>query len=153
MHTQLSSAAGRARAVHTTYIQQEVLHYIEPSSETSLGFYIPASLSKEERGLENHVTARFLIPRQHLEAFEKDPDRSATLHHYHPQLTSSHSVIARFRDQDSDLSLIAEDWPTFLYDELTGWNQNDIRKGLFRGHILVRVSVINSKITHTRPVN
>jgi len=92
MHTQLSSAAGGSRAVHTTYVQQEVLHYIQPSNKTGLGFNIPASLSKEERGLESHVTARFLIPRQHLEAFEKDPDRSATLHCYHPKLTSSHTA-------------------------------------------------------------
>jgi hypothetical protein len=78
VHTQMSTAATNQRATHTTYIQQEVLQYLQPSNAESLGFDIPANLSKEERGLEAHVTARFLIPRQHLEAFEKDPDRYVT---------------------------------------------------------------------------
>jgi len=57
-----------------------------------------------------------------------------------------HSVINRFRGEDSDLLLITEDWPTYLDDERVGWNQNNVRKGLFRGHVLVRVS---PTITHT----
>ena len=31
----------------------------------------------EDRGLGSNLTARFLIPHQHLDAFEKDPDRWA----------------------------------------------------------------------------
>jgi len=39
--------------------------------------------------------------------------------------------------------LVAEDWPTFLYDERTGWSERNIRCGLFRGHVLMRVCLIN----------
>jgi hypothetical protein len=49
--------------------------------------------------------------------------------------------------------LVAEDWPTFLYDEQAGWSQSDIRKGLFRGHVLVRVGLINSTIARIQPSN
>jgi hypothetical protein len=79
--TQISSTAANARAVHTTSIQQDALQYLRPSNEAKLGFDMPTNLSKDERGLENHATARFLIPRQHLDAFEKDPDRFVTPHH------------------------------------------------------------------------
>jgi len=80
--TQISSGATGKRTVHTTYIQQEILHYLQPSNEVSLGLIIPATLPKEERGLGNHITARFLIPWQYLEAFEKDPERSVTPGHH-----------------------------------------------------------------------
>lgn len=36
--------------------------------------------------------------------------------------------------------LVAEEWPTFLYDETVEWSRRDIRSGLFRGHVLIRVS-------------
>jgi hypothetical protein len=72
---QVSTAATNQRAIHTTYIQQEILQFLQPSNEESLGFNIPANLPKEERGMESHITARFLIPRQHLDAFEKEPER------------------------------------------------------------------------------
>jgi hypothetical protein len=80
--TQISSGATGKRTVHTTYIQQEIFQYLQPSNEASLGLIIPTTLPKEERGLENHITARFLIPRQYLEAFERDPERSVTPLHY-----------------------------------------------------------------------
>jgi hypothetical protein len=49
-------------------------------------------------------------------------------------------TIAKFLDGEStDYSLIAEEWPTFLYDELSGWSSSSVRKGLFRGHVLARV--------------
>jgi len=64
------------------------------------------------------------------------------------------SVIARFcDDEDHSHSLIAEEWPTFLYDEHAGWNENDVRRGLFRGHVLVRVSQTGSPqspVSHAR---
>ena len=64
------------RAVHSTYVQQGVLQYLHPSNTQLLvGVAIPPSLPKEDRGLGSNLTARFLIPRQHLDAFEKDPDR------------------------------------------------------------------------------
>ena len=62
-----------------------------------------------------------------------------------------YSIINKFRGEDPDWSLVAEDWPTFLYDEQAGWNGKDIRKGLFRGHVLARVSLIDSTTIHTRP--
>lgn len=74
---QISKSATNQRAIHTTYIQQDILQYLQPSKTEGLGISIPGALTKEERGLENHATARFLIPRQHLEAFENDPDRCA----------------------------------------------------------------------------
>jgi hypothetical protein len=60
-----------------------------------------------------------------------------------------YSIINRFKDEASGWSRVAEDWPTFLYDEGAGWSQGDIRKGLFRGHVLVRVGPANSP--HSSP--
>ena len=88
-----------------------------------------------------------MIPRKHLEAFEKDPRRYALLcllsvFPLALPLTRPSSAIARFKDdEDLDWSLIAEEWPTFLYDERVGWNARDVRNGLFRGHVLARVGL------------
>jgi hypothetical protein len=79
--TQISHAAGNQRSIHGTYINPDILLYLQPSREQSLGLSIPASLSREERGLGSHITARFLIPRQHLDMFERDPDRFVVAHH------------------------------------------------------------------------
>jgi hypothetical protein len=56
------------------------------------------------------------------------------------QLIPLFSIIAKFTGDDPELSLYAEDFPTFLYDERAGWNEGDVRNGLLRGHVLVRVS-------------
>ena len=52
------------------------------------------------------------------------------------------STIAKLKAQDEDPNwqLIAEEWPTFLYDEQAGWSEAKVNQGLFRGHVLVRVS-------------
>ena len=52
---------------------------------------------------------------------------------------SLHRIIEMFKDEGAGCTLVAEDWPTFLYDEQAGWNERNIRNGLFRGHVLVRV--------------
>jgi len=44
-----------------------------------------------------------------------------------------------FDKNDPDFQLVAEEWPTFLYDEEAGWNANKAEHGLFRGHVLTRV--------------
>jgi hypothetical protein len=41
--------------------------------------------------------------------------------------------------ESADHMLVAEEWPTFLYDEASGWSIHDVRRGLFRGHVLARV--------------
>lgn len=76
----MSDVALAQRAVHTTYIQQEILQFLQPSNVQRLDLDVPAALPREERGLVSHITARFLIPRQHLDAFEKDPDGYVTQH-------------------------------------------------------------------------
>ena len=54
-----------------------------------------------------------------------------------PQLTHNNSTIDKFMGGESaDYTLVAEEWLTFLYDEESGWNIKDIRRGLFCGHIL-----------------
>jgi len=73
--TQLSKAASGQRGTHTKTVRSEILQHLQPSKDETIGIDIPSSLSQEERGLENHTTARFLIPRQHLDAFEEDPER------------------------------------------------------------------------------
>lgn len=93
----MSSTASNQHSVHATYIQQDIFQYLRPSKTESLGLEIPASLPKEERGLESHITARFLIPRQHLDAFEKDPDGYVASHpwiHSSPPLFRGH-VLTR----------------------------------------------------------
>jgi hypothetical protein len=71
----MGNGATSQRGIHTNSVKNEILGYLEPSSTESLGYKIQLHLPKAERGLENHLTARFLIPRQHLEAFENNPDR------------------------------------------------------------------------------
>jgi hypothetical protein len=73
---QLAKAMANQRAIHTTASRQDVLQYLQPSKDMELGIAIPSSLPQGERGLESHITARFLIPRQHLNTFENDPARS-----------------------------------------------------------------------------
>ena len=74
----MSSAGVNQRSVHITYIQQEILQFLHPSNTHRLDLNVPARLSREERGLASHITARFLVPRQHLDAFEEDPDGYVT---------------------------------------------------------------------------
>ena len=69
----MSSAGLNQRSVHITYIQQDILQFLQPSNTQRLDLNVPARLSREERGLASHITARFLVPRQHLDAFEEDP--------------------------------------------------------------------------------
>ena len=70
-------------------------------------------------------------------------------HKANPQLTHTNSTIDKFMGGESaDYILVAEEWPTFLYDEESGWNIKDIRRGLFHGHILARVSSIHPMIHH-----
>ena len=141
----MSEGATNKRAVDTNKVVNHILQYLQPSPEHTLGIAVPSSLPKEQRGLEHHITGRFLIPRQHLDAFEKDPARSVINSQWSPQLTThQHSVLDGYKDVDSDWILVAEDWPTFLYDERAGWNERDVRNGLFRGHVLVRVSAAHS---------
>lgn len=65
-----------SRCLHSTYVYQDILQYLQPSKKEGLGsFFVPNTLDREERGLENHATARFLMPRQHLDKFERSPDR------------------------------------------------------------------------------
>jgi hypothetical protein len=78
--SQISNAAANQRSIHTSHLQQDVLLYLQPSGKDGLGHNIPSSLSREEQGLGCHLTARFLVPRQHLDAFETDPDRSVLPH-------------------------------------------------------------------------
>ena len=72
-YTQMSSASLNQRSLHITYIQQDILHFLQPSNTQRLDLNVPARLSKEERGLASNITARFLVPQQHLDAFEEDP--------------------------------------------------------------------------------
>ena len=69
---------------------------------------------------------------------------------FQPQLTNSR-IIANFKKGGADWQLVAEELPTFLYDERAGWNEKKVWKGLFRGHILVRVSCICSHTSCTTP--
>lgn len=63
-----------------------------------------------------------------------------------PWLTLHNSVIARFKGDEPELVMYAEDFPTFLYDESAGWNPRNLRNGLFRGHVLVRVGGYPSQV-------
>jgi len=138
----MGNEATKQRGTHTNSVKGDILSYLQPSSTESVGYPVPLNLPKEERGLHHHGTARFLIPRRCLEEFERDPAAYASSSHpLHTTHMALPSIIARFCDDENHAhSLIAEEWPTFLYDEHAGWNENDMRRGLFRGHVLVRVS-------------
>lgn len=71
----MSKAASQLRTTHTNSATSDILQYLQPSNGDRLGIVIPASLPKEQRGLGSHATARFLIPRKHLNMFDADPDR------------------------------------------------------------------------------
>ena len=60
-----------------------------------------------------------------------------------PKAHPIHRTIVKLQDdEDMDWALIAEEWPTFLYDEQAGWSNCNIRNGLFRGHVLAQVCSI-----------
>jgi len=46
-----------------------------------------------------------------------------------------------FDKNNPNFQLVAEEWPTFLYDEEAGWNADKAEHGLFRGHVLTRVTI------------
>ena len=71
--TQMSSAGLNQCSVHITYIQQDILRFLQPSNTQKLDLNVPARLSREEWGLASHITAWFLVPQQHLDTFEEDP--------------------------------------------------------------------------------
>ena len=65
-----------------------------------------------------------------------------------PQLTHNNSTI-KFMDGESvDYALVTKGWAIFLYVEESGWNINDVRRGLFHGHVLARASVIHPTPHH-----
>lgn len=70
---QLSKVATTVQTTDTTQLRTEIFNYLQPSDKFKLGFDIPHFLPKDERGLENLTTARFLIPRKHLDEFEANP--------------------------------------------------------------------------------
>lgn len=65
--------ATQARVNGTSAVRDVILQYLQPSEGHDLGIAIPVTLPKESRGMEHNATARFLIPRKHLDAFEADP--------------------------------------------------------------------------------
>lgn len=72
---QMSSTATSIRSTHCHNIKWSVLQYLIPSDSTELNVPIALNLQKEDRGLKDKGTARFLIPRSWLDEFEKCPDR------------------------------------------------------------------------------
>lgn len=69
----MAEGVSNTRAIHTYSIKEEILTYLEPFDYPSLGIAVPVKLPKDSRGLENIATARFLIPRRHLDEFEGAP--------------------------------------------------------------------------------
>lgn len=57
-------------------------------------------------------------------------------------------IISMFKKGATNFQLVAGEWPTFLYDERVGWDPNNIRDGLFRGHVLIQVCEICSDVHH-----
>jgi hypothetical protein len=70
---QVSKQVSQKRTNDTTAIKAEILGYLNPSDNMLLGIPIPSSLPTNHRGMEHQATARFLIPRRHLEEFEAEP--------------------------------------------------------------------------------
>lgn len=60
----------KTRASHTKSIHDEILTYLKPSEDVTFTFEVPAYLPRDKRGMESHATARFLVPRRHLDAYE-----------------------------------------------------------------------------------
>jgi len=52
-------------------------------------------------------------------------------------------VSARVRDEvaNGTIPIVAEDWPTFLYEDNV-YDPNELDKGLLRGYFLLRVSFL-----------
>ena len=61
-------------------------------------------------------------------------------------------TIAKFDTNDPNFQLVAEEWPTYLYDEEAGWNIEKPENGLFRGHVLIRVGVMPSSHSNPFPI-
>ena len=72
---EIGNEAASQCGTHVNSIKHKILSFIQPSDKETLGLEVPAHLSKDKRKLNNKITARFLIPHQHLDAFEGDPLR------------------------------------------------------------------------------
>lgn len=70
----MAEGVSQTRASHTYSIREEILNYLEPFDYPTLGIAVPVKLPKSSRGLDNIATARFLIPRRHLDEFEGAPN-------------------------------------------------------------------------------
>jgi hypothetical protein len=73
----MAEKVSQTRAIHTYGIKEEILSFLEPLDHPSLGITVPVKLPKSSRGLEHIATARFLIPRKHLDEFEGAPHEYA----------------------------------------------------------------------------
>jgi len=56
------------------------------------------------------------------------------------------STIAMFDNNDPNFQLVAEEWPTFLYNEEAGWNAEKPENSLFHGHVLTWVDSMPSPL-------
>ena len=58
-----------------------------------------------------------------------------------------------FDNNDPNFQLVAEEWPTFLYNEEAGWNAEKAENGLFRGHVLIRVGPVTTMHPSQLPIH
>ena len=65
----------KTQASHLHNIQYEILAYLRPVANVTLAFEIPTDLSKDKKGMENHVTTQFLIPHRHLNEYKAAEQR------------------------------------------------------------------------------
>ena len=129
----------------TSAVQDGILQYLQPSKDHNLGFPIPVTLPKDSGGMEHNVTARFLIPASiwmHLRWIQLGRKCLPAMH----IADTLASTIAMFDNNNPNFQLMAEEWPTFLYDEEAGWNAEKAENGLFHGHVLTWVGVMLSPL-------
>jgi len=93
--------------------------------------------TKSNRGLNNALLARQLCPRKYLDRLN-EPGYSLYFFR-HVFLNTSPSFLNKLKD--GRIKIMAEDWPTFLYDSHSTYNPEDIEVGLMRGHLAVRVRI------------
>jgi hypothetical protein len=95
--------------------------------------------SKALRGFQHIDLAVHLCPLKLKAHFEHDPMYASCESFFHANELFSRDFMNQV--EDGTIEITADDLPSFLYETETDYNPDDEVNGLFRGFLLVRVSL------------
>lgn len=126
-----------ARASDTNRLVSLVVTYIPHDLATS-SVATPLLNNKSKRGWDHNTTAAALCPLKLRTQFLHDP---MYVPYSQMPVFNRLTVYRAFRNsvQSGTLRIKTGDYPCFLYPDNAAYNSKDRAKGLFRGHVFIRV--------------